>query len=783
VNNLHDVVLVLVTELKNNSILLRLVHEEVLNLPVLLEKTLDDGKLTVLLALRVHVDDLSKGSEGGLEQVGIGRSDVVLEEPVESLAKGLGRELGVSGLGAVDDLSELSIELLGHASVEGRELSVPLAVGQLRVSENLNELLEGRQHNDRVVVAEKDVVEDVVEDGEALSRLGTNDNRLAVGRELVNESLSLLHASRVIQGKDTKDVTSLESGSRLLDELDNTILLSNEGHVHLHDLDLSIGLTSSDVGTVLDSVLDELTRARRAKLGRVVLLLQQAGLVVDGQTGSTNFLLPVDVVASSIEQDKETTVAQSTDTNRALGAVDEEMVAVRAGTGGGELVSETLVDEVDGEDRLQDILGGNLTLLEASAILGHAGLTGNVSLGDGTADNGEHGLRSLSGKTLGDELIQPTSGDGVLLEGLGLEKLDKVLNGGSEITTNAQLLEGHDHVLPRSRTVLAISENVTELRVRETVNTTLRTDGEVTPDVGATPEVELVHDTVGRLETLTGILRGDSASGSVALWLGSSLAQSSAFVLELEVNLARRLGVDAVQESNIADAVKGKTHSNLQLSSRQIDTTDHLSGRMLDLETGVELQEVELVVGVRVEVLDGTGGDITDELTETDSGRLHGLERVGLRNGDGSLLNNLLVTSLNGAISAEEGDVVAVLISEQLDFEMSGVAGKLHDEDGRARNFTGGGLVESLETVLTCSLSDTLTTTTLGSLDHDGEANLLGLLQTLLPRGHTSLGVDVVGNGDNALVVDSDVADTSSRPGNARHFGVLCYDCGGDLVA
>ena len=176
------------------------------------------------------------------------------------------------------------------------------------------------------------------------------------------------------------------------------------------------------------------------------------------------------------------------------------------------------------------------------------------------------------------------------------------------------------------------------------------------------------------------------------------------------------------------------THGNLKLGSRQVDTTDHLSGRMLDLKTGVKLEEVELVVGVGVEVLDGTSRDVTDELTETNSGILHSLERVGLRDGDGSLFDNLLVTSLNGTITTEQGDVVSVLISKKLDLKMAGVAGKLHDKDRRARNLAGGSLVESLEALLLGSLSDTLTTTTLRSLDHDREANLLGSLKTLLPR-------------------------------------------------
>jgi len=59
-------------------------------------------------------------------------------------------------------------------------------------------------------------------------------------------------------------------------------------------------------------------------------------------------------------------------------------------------------------------------------------------------------------------------------------------------------------MFPRRRSVLAIGKNVTELTVGETVNTGCITDGEVTPDIGATPEIQLVHHTRGRLEALSG---------------------------------------------------------------------------------------------------------------------------------------------------------------------------------------------------------------------------------------------------------------------------------------
>jgi hypothetical protein len=465
VNNLHDVLLVLVTQLKNNSILLRLVHEEVLNLPILLKKTLNDVKLSVLLALGVHVENLGKRGESALKKFGITSINIVLEELVESLGESLGGELSVARLAALNDLSELSVKLLWHTRVESRELGVPLAVGKLGITENLNELFEGVGHDDRVVVTQENVMEDVVEEREALSGLGTDNNRLAIGGELVDESLSLLDAAGVVKGQDTEDITSLESSSGLLDELDDTIFLSNERHVHLHDLDLGESLAGTNMGTVLDRVLDKLTGAGRSKLGRIVLLLQQAGLAVDGKTGSTNLFLPVDVVTAAVKKDKETTIAQRADTNRALGTVDEEVVAVNAGACGSELVTVTLVDEVDGEDGLENVLRGHLTLLKSGSVLSHASLAGNVSLGDGTTDNSKHGLGSLSSKTLGDKLIQPTSGDGVVLESLGLEKLDEIFDGGSEITTNTQLLKSHDHVLPRCRTVLTIGEDVAKLTV------------------------------------------------------------------------------------------------------------------------------------------------------------------------------------------------------------------------------------------------------------------------------------------------------------------------------
>ena len=59
---------------------------------------------------------------------------------------------------------------------------------------------------------------------------------------------------------------------------------------------------------------------------------------------------------------------------------------------------------------------------------------------------------------------------------------------------------------------------------------------------------------------------------------------------------------NAVKLSDITDAVEGDTHGNLQLSSRKVDACDHFGCWMLNLQTGIELQEVENILRVAVEI-------------------------------------------------------------------------------------------------------------------------------------------------------------------------------------
>ena len=140
------------------------------------------------------------------------------------------------------------------------------------------------------------------------------------------------------------------------------------------------------------------------------------------------------------------------------------------------------------------------------------------------------------------------------------------------------------------------------------------------------------------------------------------------------------------------------------------------------------------------------------------------------------------MTTLDGTITAEKGNVVSVLISQQLDLQMASVTSQLHDEDGRSRNFAGSSVVQLLEVLLILNHADTLSTAALGGLDHDGETNLPRCCETLCGRLDATLLVYLILDCDNVVVVYHDLVNAGTRPGNARNAGVLCNDCGRNLV-
>lgn len=67
---------------------------------------------------------------------------------------------------------------------------------------------------------------------------------------------------------------------------------------------------------------------------------------------------------------------------------------------------------------------------------------------------------------------------------------------------------------------------------------------------------------------------------------------------------------------------------------------------------------------------------------------LHDLEHNRYGDGGRRLLNDLLMPPLDGAVTPEQGHGVPILVGEDLDLQVSGMLGQLHEEDGGARDLT-----------------------------------------------------------------------------------------------
>ena len=70
----------------------------------------------------------------------------------------------------------------------------------------------------------------------------------------------------------------------------------------------------------------------------------------------------------------------------------------------------------------------------------------------------------------------------------------------------------------------------------------------------------------------------------------------------IKVNFRCAIRSNTIQLTNVSDPVKRNTHGNLKLGSGKVDARNHLGGRMLDLKTRVELEEIEYILCMAVEV-------------------------------------------------------------------------------------------------------------------------------------------------------------------------------------
>ncbi len=107
-----------------------------------------------------------------------------------------------------------------------------------------------------------------------------------------------------------------------------------------------------------------------------------------------------------------------------------------------------------------------------------------------------------------------------------------------------------------------------------------------------------------------------------------------------------------------------------ELPGHQVDPEDQLGDRVLDLEAGVDLEEVEVAVGEQE--LDGAGADVPDRLRGGRGGVVEPLARLGTHRRTRGLLHDLLVPPLDRALPLAQHPHRAVRVGEHLHLDVPG---------------------------------------------------------------------------------------------------------------
>lgn len=247
--------------------------------------------------------------------------------------------------------------------------------------------------------------------------------------------------------------------------------------------------------------------------------------------------------------------------------------------------------------------------------------------------------------------VHQTSHRGELGQGSGV--------GGVTLETGGVLLSQElGRVLARAKAVVrnnlakernVVRDTLDDIRVKSTLHVL---DGLVTS--GAVSAELADHGIVVNADLAS--LNNTRVAADLVLTLGRSRLNVLGETTNRRKVLLGILGVDTGLDGPSVDLNVGLLGDELLVGSYtdhlldQIHTSDVLGNGMLDLKTGVHLQEVEVAGRVHQE-LDSSGRGVLDVLSEHNSLFTHGLTGLLINVGRGSLLNDLLVSALNGALS------------------------------------------------------------------------------------------------------------------------------------
>ena len=147
----------------------------------------------------------------------------------------------------------------------------------------------------------------------------------------------------------------------------------------------------------------------------------------------------------------------------------------------------------------------------------------------------------------------------------------------------------------------------------------------------------------------------------------------------------RVLGIDphfncmATRGERVLQAGQPLAAGHAQLPLDQIQASDHFGDRMLDLQAGVHLHEVEGAAGIHDE-FDRAGADIADRARRRHRCLAHGAALDLAQPGGRGFFDHFLMASLHRAVALEEIDGVAVRVGKDLDFNVAGAGGVFLDQ-------------------------------------------------------------------------------------------------------
>ena len=159
-----------------------------------------------------------------------------------------------------------------------------------------------------------------------------------------------------------------------------------------------------------------------------------------------------------------------------------------------------------------------------------------------------------------------------------------------------------------------------------------------------------------RNEIMLGIFGGDAALDRVAI--------------EVNVGLQRHAGLGRTDHGAI---------EQMDLRLDDVDAGHFFGDGMLDLNAWVHFDEVEFVgVGIHQE-FDGTGATIIRGIAETHSGVGQLLAHRVIEVRRGGALDDLLIAPLHRAVALEQMHQIAVIVADQLHFDVAGALDQLFE--------------------------------------------------------------------------------------------------------